>query len=91
MKSARCAFEVQIFCPLITQLSPSRTARVWSDARSDPEPGSLKPWHQVISSRAMAGRKRAFCSSVPKRMSVGPTRSAPIVWPGARWYAISSL
>ena len=35
-----CAPEVQIFCPLITKSSPSRTARVCSEARSEPEPGS---------------------------------------------------
>ena len=29
--------------------SPSCTAFVCSDARSEPEPGSLKPWHQNVS------------------------------------------
>lgn len=32
--------EAQIFEPLITYSSPSRTARVWSAARSEPAPGS---------------------------------------------------
>ncbi len=32
---------VQIFCPVMTHSSPSRTARVRSDARSEPASGSL--------------------------------------------------
>ena len=38
-----CAKLVQTFCPLTIQLSPSWTARVVSDARSLPDPGSEKP------------------------------------------------
>ena len=37
---AHIASEVQIFWPLTTYSSPSRTALHWSDARSLPEPGS---------------------------------------------------
>ena len=40
IQSAMCASDVHTFCPLITQYSPSLTARVCSDARSDPEFGS---------------------------------------------------
>ena len=40
MASAVWAAEVQIFCPLMTKSSPSRTARVVSEARSEPLPGS---------------------------------------------------
>ncbi len=40
------AIEVQTFWPLITYESPSLTAVVRSDARSDPAPGSLNSWHQ---------------------------------------------
>ena len=36
---------VQAFWPVTTQSSPRGTARVVSDARSLPEPGSEKPWH----------------------------------------------
>jgi hypothetical protein len=50
------ASDVQIFCPFTTHSSPSWTARVLSDARSDPEPGSLKSWHQ-ISSAASNGKR----------------------------------
>ena len=47
-KSARCAHVVHTFWPVITQVSPSRTARVASDARSEPAPGSLKSWHHIL-------------------------------------------
>ena len=40
MLSALWALLVQIFWPLITYSSPSRTARVWTEARSEPAPGS---------------------------------------------------
>ena len=33
--------EVHTFWPVITQSSPSRSARVWTAARSEPAPGSL--------------------------------------------------
>ena len=36
------------------QPSPSSTARVRSEARSEPASGSLKPWHQITSPAAMA-------------------------------------
>ena len=35
------------FWPLMTQRSPSRSARVVSPARSEPAPGSLNSWHQL--------------------------------------------
>ena len=38
------------------QPSPSSTARVRSEARSEPASGSLKPWHQMTSPAAMAER-----------------------------------
>ena len=41
---ALCALLVHMFWPLITHSSPSSTARVRSEARSEPEPGSEKPW-----------------------------------------------
>ena len=40
IQSAICALLVQIFWPFTTKSSPSRTARVWSEARSLPAPGS---------------------------------------------------
>ncbi len=50
-----CAKLVQTFCPLMIQLSPSCTARVVSDARSLPEPGSENPWHHCSSPRSKRG------------------------------------
>ena len=41
IQSDRCASVVQIFAPLITYSSPSRTARVLNEARSEPDSGSL--------------------------------------------------
>src|SRR5258708_11519295 len=41
--SASWAPDVHTFCPLTTKSSPSRAARVLSEARSEPAPGSLIP------------------------------------------------
>lgn len=41
IQSAFCALLVKIFCPSITQASPSRTALVRNAARSVPASGSL--------------------------------------------------
>ena len=59
------ALVVNIFCPLMTHSSPSRTARVWADATSEPDSGSLKPSTIRISARITRGRIACFCSSVP--------------------------
>ena len=40
---------VHTFWPVITQSSPSLTARVLRLARSEPASGSEKPWHQISS------------------------------------------
>ncbi len=56
---ATCAMVVQTFWPLMTHSSPSRTARVASDATSDPAPGSENIWHQ-ISSHVNAGTQVAL-------------------------------
>ena len=40
---------VQTFCPVTTHSSPSLTAFVFSEARSEPDSGSEKPWHQISS------------------------------------------
>ena len=42
-QSALWASEVQIFWPSMTKKSPSAMALVLREARSEPEPGSLKP------------------------------------------------
>ena len=55
-RSAVIAPDVQTFCPFTTHSSPSRTARVWALARSEPEPGSLKNWHHDSCPEASAHR-----------------------------------
>ena len=87
-----CANVVQTFWPLTMYSSPLSTARVFKDARSLPDSGSLKPWHHISSADRIGARKRSFWSSVPWAITVGP----PIVSPstlaicGARERAISS-
>ena len=56
-----------------------------TEARSEPAPGSEKPWHQISSALRILCRCRAFCSSVPWTMIVGPAIPRPItpMWPGA--------
>ena len=53
---AWCASVVQTFCPVTTHSFPSRTARVFSEARSDPASGSEKPWHQISSALRIGSR-----------------------------------
>ena len=89
---ASCAYVVHTFWPVTTHSSPSRTARVLSDARSEPDPGSEKPWHQISSADRIGGRKRRFCSSVPCAITVGPPIARPSVFAicGAPARAVSS-
>ena len=61
----------------MTHSSPSSTAVVFRLARSDPESGSEKPWHQRISPRRILGRNSCFCSSLPHCRIVGPTSVSP--------------
>src|SRR5262245_44017283 len=64
--SACWASVVQVFWPLMIHFSPLRSAFVFSEARSEPEPGSEKPWHHQSSTFAMRGRYSFFCFSLPK-------------------------
>ena len=52
--------------------SPRRSARVVSDARSLPAPGSEKPWQNVSSPRAIGPRSRSLSSGDAKRSSAQP-------------------
>jgi aspartate/methionine/tyrosine aminotransferase len=63
---------VQIFWPLMAQLSPSGTADVDRPARSEPEPGSLNNWHQVCSPVKSGASRRSRKSSLPCASMVGP-------------------
>ena len=51
VKSASAAREIQILRPLITQSSPSRSARVSMPAGSPPAPGSEMPIAEMVSPR----------------------------------------
>ena len=63
---------VQVFWPLTTQSSPSRTAVVRSDARSEPASGSENPCAHQMSTFAVFGRNSCFCSSLPNWAITGP-------------------
>src|SRR5260370_8043473 len=77
IQSALSAYDVQIFEPLTMNWSPLSSARVCSDARSEPEPGSEYPWHHRISPRAIFGRCSCFCSSDPYFTTAGPRIQLP--------------
>jgi hypothetical protein len=55
-KSARCANEDHTFCPFTTKAPSSTSALVRTPARSEPAPGSEKPWHQISSAERMRAR-----------------------------------
>ena len=76
-KSERWAHVVHTFWPVSTHSSPSRSARVASEARSEPAPGSLNSWHHTSSLRTIGGRNRSRCSSVPWANSAGAARLSP--------------
>ena len=53
------------FGPLMTQSSPSRTARVRSPAGFEPAPGSVSANDATTSPEAIRSSQAAFCASVP--------------------------
>ena len=53
---ANCAYDVHTFWPDSSQPSSTRTARVDSDARSEPASGSLNSWHQISSAVRIDGQ-----------------------------------
>src|SRR5260370_32829052 len=67
---------MKVLEPLTTQWSPSRTAVVFSMARSDPPDGSVIAILHTSSPAAMPGSHRAFCSSVPNSRMYGGQVSA---------------
>jgi len=77
IQSAQCASVVQAPWPLTVECSPTWLAEVFSQARSEPAPGSLKPWHHHSAPLSMPSRKRCLCGSVPKLMRTSPTMMMP--------------
>jgi len=77
-QSAYWAPEVQIFWPLTRKWSPLSSARVCRAARSEPAPGSEKPWHHWTSPRQISGMCSSFWSSVPYSSRVGPNIMTPM-------------
>ena len=75
-KSAESAPEFHTFCPVTTHSSPSRSARVPTLARSDPDPGSLKSWHHAASPSAMPRTSSEIRASLPCSSKVGAARVA---------------
>ena len=53
---ASCAKVVQTFWPVTTHSPLDFTALVLSDARSEPDSGSEKPWHQISSAERIGSR-----------------------------------
>ena len=78
-----CAALVHTFCPLTPHSSPSLTARVFREARSEPASGSENPWHQISSAERIGPSQRSFCSCVPHTISVGPPNSSPRMFTGS--------
>ena len=56
---------LHVLAPEITHLSPVRSARVITLARSEPPLGSLKSCTSVSSPRMAAAMRARFCSSEP--------------------------
>ncbi len=75
-QSARSATEVHTFWPVSFQPPSTFSARVRSEARSEPEPGSEKSWHQTSWPSRDGRTNRSRCSSVPWAMIVGRAQPA---------------
>ena len=77
---------MNVFEPLSTQSSPSRTAVVLMPCRSEPAAGSLIAIAVISSPEQNPGNQRAFCSSVASRTRYGATTSLcspnpmPLAW-----------
>ena len=84
------AHVVHTFWPVSTHSSPSGSARVASEARSEPAPGSLKSWHHFSLLSTMRGRNRSRCSSVPWANSAGAHRLRPSGFSRPRPYGAST-
>ena len=83
---------VHTFWPVTIHSPLDLTALVLSEARSEPDSGSEKPWHQISSPVRIGRSQRSFCSSVPCVMTTGPPMTIPstLTGEGALARAISS-
>ena len=72
---------------MIRQPPFSFTALVLSEARSEPDSGSEKPWHQISSAERIGSRKRSFWSSVPWAITTGPPMTRPSTFAGRGTFA----
>ena len=75
---------VQTFWPVTTHSPFDLTARVFSDARSEPDSGSEKPWHQISSPERIGRSQRSFWVSSPWAMTTGPPMTMPSTLAGLR-------
>jgi len=67
---------IKVLEPLMIQSSPSLTAVVLSEARSEPPEGSVIPMAVSSSPVQNFGSQRCFCSSVVSCTRYGATTSA---------------
>ena len=86
------ALLVQIFVPFTIHPPSSRSARVDTDARSEPLSGSLMPIEKPSSPAQIFGRNRARCSSLPNLLITAPVWRSLTQWypTGAPQRSISS-
>src|SRR5947208_3661781 len=77
-QSANWAYDVHTFWPLSTHPPSTASARVDTEARSDPAPGSLNSWHHSSSAERIFESHRSFCEDEPCASSVGPARFTPM-------------
>ena len=62
------ALPIQRLAPLSTQESPSRCTVVSNATESDPWFGSVRAKEPILSSAAIGGSHRCFCSWLPSRL-----------------------
>src|ERR1700749_3178688 len=70
----------QTFRPVTPQAPYGFAAFVLSEARSEPDSGSEKPWHQISSAVRIGLREGCFCSSVPWAITTRPPIPRPSTW-----------
>jgi len=67
VRSPHVELPIHFFCPLSTQVSPSRLAVVLRPREAaDPTSGSVRPKEPIISIAAIFGSHSAFCASEPQ-------------------------